>query len=564
MDAQIFLDNFATTAEAPGGVRRLRDLVLDLAVSGGLVSQKPAEGTGLEVVEQGAAVISDAVTKGWTRQRSVPEPTAEEIPFPIPGNWAWARLPAVTHGLGQLTPDRHFTYLDVSSVNGEDGSLHGTPTVIAPDKAPSRARKAVRPGTVLYSTIRPYLRNVVHIDRDFQPPAIASTAFAVLHPVPGLDPRYLKLCVRSAYFSRFTESRQKGVAYPAINDGDLAFGLVPIPPPAEQERIVAKVDELMGLCDDIEARQERRNRATTRFRSSALHALTAAETSEDLRHAWERVSATWPVATQFAEDVRAFRATVLQLAIEGRLVSRLAREGTADETLRAINDEREKLARDGAIARPRLSVEVTPAEQPFALPSHWKWVRVEDLVTHVVDCLHRTPPYSSAGVPAIRTSDVEPGRVLVDQALLVDEATYREQTRRLVPREGDVLYSREGGRFGIAAVVPANTRLCLSQRMMQFRCAAAVAPDYFSWFLNSPLGFGQAAEDVGGSASPHVNIKSIRRFVVPLPPTGEQVRIVESIHEMLDAVNHLARCLERQTEHAYRFVDSAVSALLPD
>src|SRR5262249_2688413 len=159
-----------------------------------------------------------------------------------------------------------------------------------------------------------------------------------------------------------------------------------------------------------------------------------------------------------------------------------------------------------------------------------------------------TPPYTESGIPAIRTSDVEPGRVLLEQALLVDEATYREQTRRLVPQEGDVLYSREGGRFGIAAVILADTTLCLSQRMMQFRCAAAVSPDYFSWFLNSPLGFGQAVEDVGGSASPHVNIKSIRRFVMPLPPSGEQLRIVEAINRMRDAIEHLAMSRERQEE----------------
>jgi type I restriction enzyme S subunit len=74
-----------------------------------------------------------------------------------------------------------------------------------------------------------------------------------------------------------------------------------------------------------------------------------------------------------------------------------------------------------------------------------------------------------------------------------------------------------GGRYGIAAVVPPNTLLCLSKRMMHFRCASVVVPAYFAWFLNSPLGFGQATQDVGGSASPHVNIRSIRRFVMPLP-----------------------------------------------
>jgi len=191
-------------------------------------------------------------------------------------------------------------------------------------------------------------------------------------------------------------------------------------------------------------------------------------------------------------------------------------------------------------------VEVDPKRIPFELPDHWVWVHVEDVVTHVVDCLHRTPRYTEAGYPAIRTCDVEPGRVLIDQALRVDEATFHEQTRRLAPRAGDILYSREGGRYGIAAVVPLGVELCLSQRMMHFRCSEAIVPEYFMWFLNSPFGFGQASEDVGGSASPHVNIKSIRRFLMPLPPSGEQLRIVGALAGLLSQVHDLATATLRR------------------
>lgn len=553
MDARTILSNLSSIAAATGRVERLRELVLNLAVSGKLVEQDPEEGHGHSVVASGIEVITLAIANGWSRRRHLHAPESDEVPYRIPASWVWARLPQVTHGLGQVVPSFDFSYIDVGAVDGATGTLKGSPDVLAPKDAPLRARKSVEPGTVLYSTIRPYLRNIIHIDQAIDPPAIASTAFAVLRPVPTLDPVYLKLCLRAGYFSRFVESRQKGVAYPAISEADLAWGLVPIPPHPEQKRIVAKVDELMRLCNDLEFRQACDRHAKARFRDSALFALTAAESRDGLRSAWTRVEHNWRAIAEDPDAVPALRSTLLQLAVEGRLAGRSEDEGTGDDALSRATAQRSELAQLGHIDRLTPPLPLVQDDCPYAVPSHWTWVRVEEVVTHVVDCLHRTPKYTDSGYPAIRTCDVEPGRVLIDKALRVDEETFVEQIRRLTPQQGDVLYSREGGRFGIAAVVPENTQLCLSQRMMHFRCADAVVPAYFSWFLNSPLGFGQAAEDAGGSASPHVNIKSIRRFLMPLPPTAEQRRIVDALELMLAQVDQLTA--------AFRARDRSVSEL---
>lgn len=556
MDAGRFLDNFATVADAPGGVRRLRDLVLDLAVSGGLVSQRAAEGTGQTVVEQGAPAISYAVAQGWTRRRSVPEPSVQELPFRIPGNWSWVRLPAVTHGLGQVTPDREFTYLDVSSVNGEDGSLHGTPAVLAPDQAPSRARKAVRRGTVLYSTIRPYLRNVVHIDRDFEPPAIASTAFAVLCPVPGLDPRYLKYCVRSTYFSRFVESRQKGVAYPAINDGDLAFGLIPIPPPAEQERIVARVDELMELCDDLEARQERRHSATTRFRASALHAVTEAETPDEFRQAWRRVNANWAIATGDAAAISALRETVAQLAVEGRLASGVAEDQPAEAILEECHRRKAELVAAGGRSRSDLGP-VSTDEVAFSLPRGWAVARLDrwcDIAGGLAKG-RKIAGKPALHLPYLRVANVKAGYLALDEIKEIEVAVEEVERYSLLP--GDVLLT-EGGdwdKLGRSAMWTGEIEPCLHQNHV-FRAralSAALRPEWIVLYTNSEAGrsyFQSKAKRTTNLAS--INMTELRSMPLPVPPAAEQVRILRVMENLTNQLTRLDGAISLRSKAAAR------------
>ena len=220
-------NNWDAIADSPSGVVEIRRLILDLAVMGKLVEQRVSD---LPILEQDEL----------------------ESPFEIPDSWRWKALPNVTSDLGQQTPNEPFSYIDVSSIDKERGVISADLAVIQASNAPSRARKRVALGTVIYSTVRPYLRNIAIVDRVIEPPAIASTAFAILNPCEHLDSQFLYLCVRSSYFTTFVESKQKGVAYPAINAGDLAKAPIPLPPLSEQKRIVAKVDELMQICDELE------------------------------------------------------------------------------------------------------------------------------------------------------------------------------------------------------------------------------------------------------------------------------------------------------------------------
>ena len=176
----------------------------------------------------------------------------DEPPFDLPQNWHWTRIREVTSDRGQEIPQATFTYIDVTAIDKESGVI-ANPKVLEASEAPSRARKILRKGDVIYSCVRPYLLNVAVVETDFNPGPIASTAFAIVNGHGLVLPRYLWIVLRSPFMVVFVEDNQRGQAYPAINDADFAVLPFPLPPLAEQHRIVVKVDELMALCDGLEA-----------------------------------------------------------------------------------------------------------------------------------------------------------------------------------------------------------------------------------------------------------------------------------------------------------------------
>ena len=252
MKAAQFLAHFDRLIEAPGAVPRLRRFILDLAVRGKLVAQDAEDEPAAELLKRIEAEIAHLVKVGAIRKpKTFPPIKPEDEPYAAPTGWQWVRMRQVTTDRGQTTPVAEFTYIDVGTINKETGYL-GELKVLSASDAPSRARKAVRAGDVLYSCVRPTLLNIAIVDREIVPTPIASTAFAVLNGFGMVLAKYLWIALRSPYLEAIVEAGMRGQAYPAINDAEFAMLPLALPPLAEQQRIVAKVDALMALCDQLE------------------------------------------------------------------------------------------------------------------------------------------------------------------------------------------------------------------------------------------------------------------------------------------------------------------------
>jgi type I restriction enzyme S subunit len=183
------------------------------------------------------------------------------------------------------------------------------------------------------------------------------------------------------------------------------------------------------------------------------------------------------------------------------------------------------------------------------IPVEWEVVAIEKMCSDIADCPHSTPIYTNSGVPCIRTADMEPGHLLLDTAFCVDEASYRKRIMRLEPRIGDIIYSREGERLGIASSV-GEERVCLGQRVMLLRPSLENDSDYLLWTMNSSDFYTRVISSLGATTSPHVNVKDIRKTIIKQPRILEQKMIGKTLlaqhSQLMTNKKHLSKltCLK--------------------
>lgn len=235
----------------------MKAALLQAAMQGKLTEQLPEDGNAEDLLKSIEAEKGKLVAEKKIKKQKALEPIADdEIPFEIPDNWKWNRLRNLVYNRGQKTPVKEFSYIDIGSIDNIHQRLNDNETIIPAAEAPSRARKIVGLGDILYSTVRPYLHNACIIDKNFRAEPIASTGFAVLTCYKGVNSKYLLYYMLSPAFDQYANATDnaKGVAYPAINDEKLYKAVVPLPSLAEQQRIVEKLDKLLPLCDSLEER----------------------------------------------------------------------------------------------------------------------------------------------------------------------------------------------------------------------------------------------------------------------------------------------------------------------
>ena len=240
-----------------------RKRTLTLAIQGKLVPQDPNDEPASVLLERiraekkaklGKKYVDSYIYKGddncyYEKVGEIVTDISNEIPFDIPNSWCWARLKDITHNHGQKIPNAAFSYIDIGSIDNINQKLSAQESIIEPEKAPSRARKIVGRGDVLYATVRPYLHNMCIVEKDFSHEPIASTGFAVLAVERGIKNTFLFYYMLSPIFDQYANSSEnsRGVAYPAINDDKLYKALIPIPPQNEQQNICKLIDKCFNV-----------------------------------------------------------------------------------------------------------------------------------------------------------------------------------------------------------------------------------------------------------------------------------------------------------------------------
>jgi type I restriction enzyme S subunit len=331
------------------------------------------------------------------------------------------------------------------------------------------------------------------------------TTYYVIPP-KGIDLTFLYHLISSLRLV----SLDKSTAIPGLNRNDAYTLNVPIPPTQEQQRIVAKIEELFT---DLDTGMDALIRAKTllnRYRQSVLKAAVTGELTKEWREAHKG-----------------------EIEPASVLLERILAERRKkwEEKQREKGNDPKKIKNNELAQR-----QITNLPE---LPEEWTWANVEEVSDRIVDCFHSTPKFQEKGVLCLDSNWMKPGKLIFSDARYVDETIYVERIQRMKPQADDVVFSREGAKLGIAVKIPPNVNVCLGQRVMIIRLARGISSQYFEYVLNSITFRSQYFKLITGTASPHLNIQNIKLLGIPLPSNQEQVIITQIVEEIMSIRDNL-------------------------
>ena len=564
MNADLLLIHFQKISDAPDAIPRLRRFILDLGVRGKLVEQDPNDEPASELLKQIAAEKARLVKTGKIKKPKA-LPPVDEPPFEVPRNWLWTRMRQTSSDHGQKVPEADFTYIDVTSIDKERGVIAAA-TVMSASQAPSRARKLVRKGDVVYSCVRPYLLNVAIVEDTFDPPPIASTAFAILNGHGCVLPRFQWIVLRSPFMVACVEEGMRGQAYPAINDTDFGRLPFPLPPLAEQHRIVAKVDELMALCDRLEEARTTREETRDRLTAASLARLDAPDPNPAVfqKHAAFTLDNFRPLTTRL-DQVKALRQTILNLAVRGKLVEQDPNDEPASELLKRIAKEKARLVRAGVIGEQKALPSLVDAKTSFELPKGWVWTRLGHLSQFVTSGSRDwAKHYASEGAIFIRMGNLSKDHyhLRLDYIQRVKPPANSEGTRTRL-EGGDICISITGD-VGMLGLIPEGFgESYINQHTAMVRPMPEMKGRYLAEMFRSPFAQEQFNEPQRGIKN-SFRLTDVTEFAVPLPPLAEQHRIVARVDELMTLCDRLEASLAAGDDTRCRLLEALLhQALAP-
>lgn len=573
MDAQQFLSEFGHISNAPGGIERLRELIYQFAVTGRLAPQQTEEGDASLVLERVAQVRQRLIReKRFKRTAKLESETLVAPGIALPESWRWSRL----LDLGEINPrndaeeDHAATFVPMAAVSERHGQLLGGE--VTRWGAISKGYTHFANGDVLIAKITPCFENgkaarVIGLQHGI---GAGSTEFHVFRPITeDVNPAYVYLFLRSPLFRVRGQTSMTGTAGQKRLPTDyFALCAMPLPPKGEQARIVAKVDELMELCDQLEKRQQDRRKLQNTLRQSTLQALASAESPHELQESWRRLQANFGCLFSQPEDVRDFKALVLDLAVSGRLLpvpkASIPASALIDNIARARlvwakeaveQEKKEAVAMLKKLRTQQITVPTAP------LPPHWCWASLLQVSQAVVDCHNKTAPYVDAGIHLVRTTDIRDGRMDLTKTRKISEETYAYWARRMPPKAGDIFFTREAP-MGEAAIVPEGERVCLGQRTMLIRLFPELfSSRYLLYVIQSPSFQARMNEAAIGMTVKHLRVGGVEDLMVPVPPREEQNRIVEIVDRLFELCDHHADSIGNCLRVAASLATTTVAAL---
>lgn len=518
------------------GISNLRELILELAVKGKLVSQNPNDEPASDLIKKNINRRKLEAKEGKKHsQKQISLISKEEEPFQLPNGWIWARLPEISEYNTGRTPstknpeywsdkENGIPWISISDMS-DFGHINESSKFVS-----SEASRKVFPenpvpvGTILMSfklTIGKI--SILNIE------AHHNEAIISINPFEEIDKDYLfKILPKRA-----KEGNSKNALMGnTLNATSLALLLIPIPPLSEQQRIVAKVDELMALCNTLEAEQFKNLKTHQTLVKTLLETLTKAADADELQASWERMSEHFDTLFCTEDSIEQLKQTILQLAVMGKLVKQNPNDEPASVLMKEIQKKKEKFIKNSKVKKEVSLKKITDDEIPFNIPKSWIWSKPEEFSNKITDGEHFRPETQNEGVYFLSAKDIRADGVSLDDPLFVSKEIAEVALKRCNPEKGDILIVSRGGTVGRMCTVDIDVVFCLLGSVILIKPTSPINTEYLKILMKSPHVFNKLITASGSTAQPAIYLRDLKKIIFPIAPLEEQRRIVEKVDNL--------------------------------
>jgi type I restriction enzyme S subunit len=560
--AKLLEKHFDIALETPDGVKKLRELILTLAMQGKLVEQDEREGTAGELFERIQLEKKQLVKHGKLKaQKTLLSIKSEEVPYKIPQSWVWTRLNDVvdvrdgTHDSPKDATGSN-TYPLVTSKDFINGEINFATArrISEEDHKKIIQRSLVEKDDILFSMIGGNLGNQVMVNDE--------TAFSIKNV--ALLKYYSKKFTLPIFIKKFTEfialnlqQNAIGGAQPFVSLGFLRNLPFPLPPLPEQKRIVAKIDQLMSLCDKLESQRNERSNKRLAIHTAAINKLLSASDKSEFNASWKFITKNFTELYSVPENVEELKKAILQLAVMGKLVKQDPKDQPASELLKEIEEEKKRLIKEGKIRKQETSQNIKIEDVTYEIPNSWAWVRLNNLGTWKSGSTpsRNNSVFYGGKIPWVKSGEVKQGRITETSETITEKAL--ENCSLSINPKGSVLIAMYGANIGEVGIL--EIEATTNQAVCACKTYTGIDND-FLLFLLSALKTNFISQGAG-AAQPNISKEKIIQTIVPLPPLAEQKRIVAKIDQLMSLCNTLEQNLKHSTDKKSAILNAVLAKI---
>ncbi|HAW8439544.1 TPA: restriction endonuclease subunit S [Escherichia coli] len=551
------------------GIKKLRELILELAVRGKLVPQDPNDEPASELLKRIAAEKAELVKQGKIKkQKPLPEISEEEKPFELPEGWEWVTLATVGEIVGGGTPKsdnpqfwakngiKWITPADLYGLKGK--YITSGARDISPAGLSNSSARLMPKGSVLFSSRAP----IGYV-------AIADAELSTNQGFKSCVP-YIKESAEYIYYfllasAKKIDAEASGTTFKEVSGAIVSKILLPLPPLSEQLKIVSRANELMSLCDQLEQQSLTSLDAHQQLVETLLGTLTDSQNAEELAENWTRISEHFDTLFTTEASVDALKQTILQLAVMGKLVPQDPNDEPASELLKRIAQEKAQLVKEGKIKKQKPLPPISDEEKPFELPEGWEWCRLGSIYNFLNGYAFKSEWFTSVGLRLLRNANIAHGVtnwkdvVHIPNDMISDFENY-------ILSENDIVISLDRPIINTGlkyAIISKSDLPCLLlQRVAKFKnYANTVSNSFLTIWLQSYF-FINSIDPGRSNGVPHISTKQLEMTLFPLLPQSEQDRIILKTDELIQTCNKLKYIIKTAQQTQLHLADALTDAAI--